>query len=215
MQANLNRAQNTMRRATRAVATSFGIIAGIAGLEHGYFEILQGNTRPASLMFASMGPPCAPEKIWNACEPAISILPNYLLAGMLTVVLGLVILIWSAAFIQRKHGGLVLMLLSAALLLVGGGVFPPLIGLIGGAAGTRINKPLPENSAGRLLRFAAKLWPWPLVIFLVWMLGQFPVGYLFNDFLKSIMGFGLLLILAMLPLSVYTAYAHDAADGMR
>ncbi len=34
-------------------------------------------------------------------------------------------------------------------------------------------------------------------------------GYFFNDFLTSIMGFGLLLIITMLPLSVYSAYAHD------
>ena len=56
-----------MRKATKTVATWFGILAGAAGLEHGYFEILQGNMRPTSLMFASMGPPCVPEKIWNAC----------------------------------------------------------------------------------------------------------------------------------------------------
>ena len=40
-----------MRKATRIVAASFGVLAGIAGLEHGYFEILQGNTNPLSLMF--------------------------------------------------------------------------------------------------------------------------------------------------------------------
>ena len=44
-----------MRKATRITAASFGFIAGIAGLEHGYFEILQGNIRPPSIMFASMG----------------------------------------------------------------------------------------------------------------------------------------------------------------
>jgi hypothetical protein len=43
----------------------------------------------------------------------------------------------------------------------------------------------------------------------VWLLGQFPVKYSFNDFLLKIIGFGLLLILVMLPGSVYTAYARD------
>jgi len=192
---------------------TFGIIAGLAGLEHGYFEILQGNTRPVSLMFASMGPPCAPDKIWNACEPAMTILPNLLVTGALTIILGLLILIWSAAFVQRKNGGSILILLSVVLLLVGGGFFPPLIGIIGGAAGTQINKPLVGKTPGRFLIFVAKLWPWPLVIFMVWVLGQWLVGYFFNDFLKSIMGLGLLLILGMLPLSVYSAYAHDVVRG--
>ena len=138
----------------------------------------------------------------------MSILPNLPVTGIITVLLGLAMMVWSAALVQRKHGGLVLILLSIIFLLFGGGFFPPLIGLIGGAAGTQINKPL-TGKPGSLTRFAAKLWPWPLVIFLVWVLGQFPVGYFFNDFLKSIMGLGLLLILTMLPLSVYAGYAHD------
>lgn len=198
-----------MRKATRIVAASMGIAAGIAGLEHGYFEILQGNTRPDGLMIVSMGPPCVPEEIWNACEPAMTILPNFLITGILSVILGLLILVWSAGFVQRKHGGLVLILLSVALLLFGGGLFPPLIGIIAGAAGTQINRPL-VGEPGSITRLAAKLWPRPLVLLIVWLLGQFPVGYFFNDFLKSIMVFGLLLILTMLPLSVYCGYAHDA-----
>jgi hypothetical protein len=201
-----------MRKATRIVAAGLGIAAGIAGLEHGFFEIRQGGGSPAGLMFPSMGPPCDPEAAWNACEPAMSILPSYLLTGILAVILGLAILVWSVGFVQRKHGGRVLILLSIALLLFGGGLFPPLIGAIGGAAGTRINRPL-RGEPGRVTRLAAKLWPWPLAVLMVWLLGQFPVGFFFNDFLKGIMGFGLLLILILLPLSVYTAYAHDAVES--
>ena len=198
-----------MRKATKTTAVWLGIVAGIAGLEHGYYEILQGNTMPENKMFfPSMGPPCVPEKIWNACEPAMSILPNFLITGILAVILGLLIIVWSIWFVQRKNGGVILILLSTALLLFGGGFFPPLIGIVGGVAGTKINKPL-TGKPGNVTLFAAKLWPWPLVIFLVWVLGQIPFGYFFNDFLQSIMGFGLLLILASLPLSVYTAYAHD------
>ncbi len=201
-----------MRKATKTVATWFGVAAGIAGLEHGYFEILQGNTKPEGLMIFSMGPPCDPEAIWNRCEPAMTVIPDFLLTGILAVILSLAILAWSLRFLQRKHGGRILILLSVALLLFGGGLFPPLIGLIGGAAGTKINRPL-SGKPGSLTRFAAKLWPWPLVLFLVWVFGQFPVGYFFNDFLQSIMWFGLFLIVVMLPVSVYSAYAHDVHNA--
>jgi hypothetical protein len=203
-----------MRKATRIVAASLGVVAGIAGLEHGYFEILQGQARPEGLMILSMGPPCAPEAAWNGCEPAMTILPSFLITGILSLVIGLLMVIWSAGFVQRKYGGWVLILLSAALLPFGGGLFPPLIGLVAGAAGTQINRP-PAGEPGKVTRWAAVLWPWPLVILMTWLLGQFPVGSLFNDFLKGIMGFGLLLILVMLPLAVYTAYAHDAAGHSR
>lgn len=198
-----------MREATKTVASWFGIVAGIAGIEHGYFEILQGNTKPESSMISSIGPPCVSEEVWNACEPALTIVPNFLVTGILAVIIGLLVLIWSAVFIQRKHGGIILILLSVALLLFGGGLFPPLIGIVGGIAGMKINKPLPGKQPNSILRFGARMWPWPLVIFLVWVWGQFLVGYFFNNFLQSIMWFGILLIILMLPLSVITAYAQD------
>jgi len=201
-----------MRKATKTVATWFGVTAGLAALEHGYFEILQGNVRPSGVMFPSWGADlCNPEQAWHACEPAMSLLPSFLLSGILTVLLSLAILVWSGWFLQRRQGGLVLILLAIALLLVGGGFFPPVIALVGGLAARQINRPV-NGKPGGLTRSASRLWPWPLVIYLVWTVGQFPFGYFFNDFLKSIMGFGLLVILGSLALSVYTAYAHDAAS---
>jgi hypothetical protein len=67
--------KNNRKKATRIVAAGFGVMAGIAGLEHGLFEILQGNTKPTSWMFPSMGSACVPERIWPACEPAMTLLP--------------------------------------------------------------------------------------------------------------------------------------------
>jgi hypothetical protein len=109
-----------MRKATRIVAALFGAFAGFGGPEHGYFEILRGNARPDSLVIAAMGPPCDPEKVWNLCEPAMTVIPSYLVTGILALIIGLITMIWAAAFVHRKNGGLVLILLSIALLLVGG-----------------------------------------------------------------------------------------------
>jgi len=89
-----------------------GIAAGIVGLEHGYSEILPGCTCPESLMIVSIGPSCVPEEIWNTCEPAMTVIPNFLMTGILAVIIGLVTIAWSVAFIQRKYGGLVLLPLS-------------------------------------------------------------------------------------------------------
>ena len=205
-----------MRKATRVVASLFGIFAGFGGPEHGYFEILQGNVRPDSLIIAAMGPPCDPERVWNLCEPAMTVIPSFLVTGILATVIGLITTIWSAAFVQRKNGGIVLMLLSIALLLVGGGLFPPLIGIIAGVVATKINAPLarqPMHLSASGLRFLAKLWPWPLVAFFVWAFGQFVVGYFFNEFLQKSGFLSPLLIIGLLILSILTGYAHDVHDG--
>ena len=141
----------------------------------------------------------------------MSVLPNFMVTGMLTVLLSLGVMVWSVWFLQRKYGGLGLILLSIVLLLFGGGFFPPLIGLIGGAAGMQIHRSL-GGQPGSVTRFSAKLWPWPLVLLVGWLSAQFPVGYFFNDALKSVMGWVLLFIVTFLPLSVYVGYARDAVS---
>ena len=203
-----------MRRATLTVARWFGITAGVAGAGHGYYEMLQGNQATPSMMISSIGPPCVAEQAWNGCEPAMTIVPNYLVSGVLSLTLGLLILIWSIARIQSKRGGAVLMMLSILLLLFGGGFFPPLIGLVGGLAGLGIHRSIDRTEVSRSLRFASRLWPWPLVIFLVWTFGQILVGALANEFMQSLMVYGVLLILAMLPLSVVCAYARDISTAV-
>jgi hypothetical protein len=43
---------------------------------------------PQGRLINSMGPPCQPETVWHACEPAITILPSFLITGILAVVIG-------------------------------------------------------------------------------------------------------------------------------
>jgi len=74
----------------------------------------------------------------------MTIIPNFLASGVLTIMVGLIVAAWAAAFVQRKNGGLVLILLSIIMLLVGGGLFPPGFGVIAGIIGTRI-KQLPRT----------------------------------------------------------------------
>ena len=57
-------------------------------------------------------------------------------------------------------------------------------------------------------------WPWPLAVLMTWLLGQFVVGYLFNEFLMGIMWWGLLLILTMLTtgFEIHGTYAFLGFD---
>jgi hypothetical protein len=205
-----------VRKATRITATVLGLTAGVAGIEHGYFEVLQGNTRPEGLMIASIGPPCVPELSWNQCEPAMTVIPSFLITGILAVIFGILVTVWSAFLVRKKHGGLGLILLCIPLLLFGGGIFPPLIGIIAGALGTRIHKPLnPERSrlSGGLLRFLAVLWPWSLALYVLWMLGQWVIGYFFNDWLLANGYLIIIMVLGTLLLSAISTYARDLHEA--
>ena len=201
-----------MRRASRTAASVLGLFAGGASIEHGIYEILRGNVRPQGLMINSMGPPCQPEAVWHRCEPAMTILPSFLITGILAVAIGAFFILWSLAFVQRKGGGLVLIFSSIPMLLFGGGIFPPLIGIVAGAVGTRINRRAafsPNHRPEVIVRIISRLWPWTLIVLAGWLLGQWLVGYFFNDLLMA-SGFAVpILIIGLLVLSLLTAMAHD------
>lgn len=200
-----------MRKALRMVAASLGVFAGIGGPEHGYFEILRGPTRPDSIMIEAMGPPCDPEQVWHLCEPAMTVIPNYLVSGIVATLLGIVTMIWAAGFVHKKRGGLILILLSIALLLTGGGIFPPVIGIIAGVIGTRINAtPARPGRLGPVTRFLAGLWPWSLVVFFLWAFSQFVVGYFFNDLLMRSGFLAPILLLSLMTLGIASGFAYDA-----
>ncbi|MBI9052012.1 MAG: hypothetical protein JEZ00_21535 [Anaerolineaceae bacterium] len=117
-----------VHRATITVTSIMGIIAGVAGIEHGIGELLQGNIRPQHIVFASW-----PEsRLFDimAGEPAMSLIPNMLISGIITILLAVYVIYWAARRMGQKNGGPVLIGLSVMLLLVGGGFGPPLLGII-------------------------------------------------------------------------------------
>lgn len=162
--------------ATRIFVAAFGaLLVGVAGIEHGIGEVLQGNVPPDGLMILSWPGPGLFSILGG--EPALTIVPNLLVAGILTILFSLIFLVWAVLFAQRKHGGLVLILLSIVMLLVGGGIFPPVFGIIIGVVATRIHAPLTWWRAHlpvSLRLFLAKLWPWSLGAGLIAWLSIFP-----------------------------------------
>lgn len=121
---------------TRVTASILGIFAGVGGgVFHGIGEILQGSVAPGGIMIEAY-----PAMQATAGEPAMTIVPNFLITGILSIIMGVVVTLWAALYIRKKNGGLILILLSIMMLLLGGGIIPPIIGIIGGIIGTRIKQ---------------------------------------------------------------------------
>jgi hypothetical protein len=161
-----------MNRATKTIVSTIGVILGISGLDHGFFEILQGNQPTNGVLIEAIGPN---HIMWeHGGEGAFTILPTFLLTGILAVLTGILMIIWSVKYIDHKHGPLVFFILNLLLFLFGGGIAAPiLIYPAAGLAATRIHKPLtwwrkvlPE----RLRPVLAKLWPYTLAIGVISML---------------------------------------------
>ncbi len=214
-----------MSNATRITVATFGVLAGIAGIEHGIGEILQGNVAPAAMTFPSW-PDSAFFSILGG-EPAMSIVPSFLVTGILAVLVSLVLLAWATAFAARRHGGPILILLSVVLLLVGGGFGPPLLGLVLGITATKIGSPLPwwHASLSAVTRQSlGKVWPWSFAAGLVAWLMLFPgvpfLAYLFDPGGTSEAALVLLLAtiigaFTLLPVTVLLGLARDAAEPIQ
>ncbi len=126
--------------ALRTTASVFGVYAGLLGMEHGLFETLQGNVVPKGIKILAVGPPGLPFPFGH--EPAMTLIPNFLVTGIFAMIFGLLIVIWAARFVQKKHGAVVLFLLSIILLLVGGGFGPITLLITASIAVAKIDKPL-------------------------------------------------------------------------
>jgi hypothetical protein len=205
--------------AFKIVASSVGVVAGICGMEHGFFEILQGNTIPESRVIEAIG---LEHRFWlHGSEPAFTIIPNFLATGLMAMLVSLMVIIWSVKFINKRGGALVLLCLTVAMFLVGGGFAPPVCALLAVAAATGINRQfgwfrahLPE----RLVDFLARLWKLVLIPFIV--LASFaiivavfgyPLLWFFNpdSTLTILSALGNVTFFGLGPLVLLTSFAEE------
>jgi hypothetical protein len=192
------------------VVSTFGALAALAGIEHGVGELLQGWAAPSSVVIESW-PDTAGFEVVSG-EPAMTLIPNLAVSGVITILVALVLGVWAVWFIDRPRGSFVLIGLSLLLLLVGGGFGPPLIGIIAGLAATRIGR-TGGSKPGPIRTALAPIWPW--------LLGAGVAGYLSlvpgMVLLSRFTGFDHPMVVAALTISSFTmlvlalvaARAHD------
>jgi hypothetical protein len=69
-----------------AIVSTVGILCGISGIEHGFFETLQGNTAPSQLLISAIGPA---NRFWpGGKETALTIVPSFFITGLLAMLAG-------------------------------------------------------------------------------------------------------------------------------
>lgn len=126
--------------ATRVIATIVGVVFGLSGMNHGLFEVLQGNTPTNGLIIQAIG---EGQRFWPlGTEEAFTIVPNFLITGLLAMLIGLAIVVWSLWFIDTRRGPTVYLGLFVLLFLVGGGIGQVAFFIPAWAFATRMGKPL-------------------------------------------------------------------------
>jgi peptidoglycan/LPS O-acetylase OafA/YrhL len=150
---------------TKAVAAALGVCVGVSGLDHGFFEVLQGDTPTPGLIIQAIGPA---QRMWAyGTEEAFTLVPNFLVTGILAVVVGLLTIVWSIRYLDRPNGSRVLLLLGGLMFLVGGGIGMLVFLLAGWLVARRIHRPLtwlPSRLPGTVRRVLARSWPALVVV---------------------------------------------------
>jgi len=150
------------------VASMLGAMVGVSGLDHGFFEILQGNTPTNSLIVQAIGPE---QRMWiHGTEEAFTVVPNFLATGILSVAVGLAVIVWSLWHMGRPSGPVVFVALSGLLFLVGGGIGMVVFVLLGWAVARRIGSP-PSWLALRPAKLVSVLArSWRALVGIAWVL---------------------------------------------
>jgi hypothetical protein len=152
--------------ATRIIAMTIGVFFGLfSGVNHGFFEFLQGNEPTNGLLIHAIG---EGQRFWPlGTEDAFTIIPNFMITGIASMVVGIAIIIWSIWFLPGKHGRTIFLGLFILSFLVGGGIGQVFFFLPAWAFATRMDKPLnwwrktlPRSSWS----FLANLWMVTLVL---------------------------------------------------
>lgn len=117
----------------------FSSLFGLSGIEHGFFEILQGDTETNGFIISAIGPS---QRFWlHGTEPAFTLIPNYLISGIAAVIVSSCVIIWSLRFLRNKHSWIPLLLLSIAQFLTGGGFAQIFLSVVLGFSAAGLYRP--------------------------------------------------------------------------
>jgi hypothetical protein len=146
---------------TRIYVLILGSLAGIGGVVHGVAEVLQGNKAPDDILLR---------------VGAFTIIPNYETTGIIAVVVGTAVVVWSALLLQKRWGPTVYLGLSTILALVGGGVALIPGSILAWAVSTKIRSPLSwwgKVLSAKIRTALSNLW----IVAMVVGIGLFTVGF--------------------------------------
>lgn len=208
-----------MNRATRTNVATIGTIFGISTMSHGFFEMLQGNTATGGPFIDAIAAGSAWTRWADGSEGAFTLVPNFLATGILAMLVGAAIVVWSLGYVHTRRGPAVFLLLFILSFLVGGGIGQVPFFIAAWAAATRLHHPL--DGWRRVLppgtrKGLAEAWPWLLTAASTLILGGLLVGILGYvpgvDDMATVLTITLSMVGAALGLSLVAIVAGFARD---
>jgi hypothetical protein len=151
-------------------------------------------------------------------EPAMTIIPNYFVTGLLAIFFSCVFLI---VIMRSRLDGKAISILFALLflmLLTGGGFGPPILGIIAVLIAIKRDSPLKlwEKLPSNLHTVLSRLWPWSFGLCLLGWLMLFPGAALIAFFTgvdnALLMILPILVAFAFIPITLLLGFSRDVLE---
>ena len=199
----------------RVLAAAGGVLAGIGGLVHGVGEVLQGSGSPGGIVFESWTTGGIARNLGG--EPAMTLVPDLLVSGMLTLGASVAVALWAVRFADHRYGGRGLAALSVLMLLVGGGFGPPVLGLLAALVLGAANRSRHHADTWARSRAGERLSAaWPTLFWLCLAdyaflaLGSVVAGIMLDVDISDAFVYGLFLAVLAMPAAALAGTAHEA-----
>ncbi|NMC12621.1 MAG: hypothetical protein GYA34_07030 [Chloroflexi bacterium] len=202
-----------MNKATATLFKTLGILAGIMGIEHGIGEVLVGY-QPTESVFILSWPNSAFFEIMSG-EPAMTVIPNYLVTGFLAIFFSGVFLVVLLKPGSDRKAITILFALLVLMLFTGGGFGPPILGTIAVLIALKRNSPLKiwSKLPSKLHSILSALWPWSFGICLIGWLMLFPGAALIVFFTgidnALLMIVPILIAFTFIPVTLLLGFSRD------
>ncbi|MCF7924518.1 MAG: hypothetical protein K9L64_05360 [Candidatus Izimaplasma sp.] len=179
--------------------------SAIIGFIHGIGEVLQAGSKSNSYLIHALDV-AEPDQVWHAGLPAFSIIPDFLISGIITIMICIAIIIFVNLLIESDYFKL-FPFLFILLFLFGGGFVPPFIGIISSAyfiivkKESKLNKKQPSFS-GKLI---ASLWIYLISFLILWLPSSWVIGWVFPAFMLQLSSVTFILFNIILPILLLIA----------
>ena len=158
-------ANGDVNTATRAVASTLGVLVGVGSIDHGVLECLQGPRPTPGLIVNALGTGYR-WTVWKqGGEGAFTLLPTFLLSGIMASLLGVVMIVWAIRFLPSRYGPILFLALGVTSFLTGGGVAQVVLFTLTWGVATRIHASLcfwERTIPGKPRQILGAVWPWTL-----------------------------------------------------
>lgn len=199
-----------MRKATQIFVLSLIFYASLLTALHGVFELAQGHVATGGMAISAIGAPCQAETVWHACFPALTVLPTFFTAGLMTLILTGLLITRGIRQIIKPRQDMALFVLTVMLLLSGGGFIAFFVLTVASVAAYWPHQKL-RGQPNAFIRLMAKGWPWLLFVYFLLVGTEALLGGFKAD-LSIQVNFLLPLGFLFLLLTAVSAYAWDVSQ---